>query len=108
VTDDREPGAADVTPGDGALETYDLRHYVAGKSARSTAERDNLKLLCDEHLPGHYRIEIVDLMEQPQLARDDQILAIPTLVRRNPPPVKKVIGDLSNTERTLSGLDLKS
>ena len=91
-------------PGD---EQYNLRLYVAGKTAKSAAAFANLQRMCDEHLAGQYNIEVIDLMLHPQLARDDQILAIPTLVRKLPSPIKKVIGDLSNTERTLVGLDLK-
>lgn len=87
-------------------EVYILRLYVAGQTKKSIAAFANLKKLCEEHLAGRYRIEIVDLMENPQLAKGDQILAVPTLVRRLPPPIKKIIGDLSNTERVLVGLDL--
>ncbi len=86
---------------------YRLRLYVAGQTPRSVTAVMNLKQICDEHLKGRYVIEIVDLLEKPQLARGDQILAIPTLVRRLPPPMKKIIGDLSNTERVLVGLDLR-
>ena len=87
-------------------ETYILRLYVAGQTSKSLAAFANLKKICEEHLSGRYRIEIVDLLENPQLAKGDQILAVPTLVRRLPPPIKKIIGDLSNTERLLVGLDL--
>ena len=86
---------------------WELRLYVAGQSKRSLAAIANLKRLCDEHLPGKYRIEVVDLVKNPQLAAGDQILAIPTLVRKLPEPIKKIIGDLSNVERALVGLDLK-
>ncbi len=86
---------------------YELRLYVAGKTPKSVAAFANLKRLCEEHLAGRYRIEVVDLLVQPQLAQGDQILAIPTLVRKLPEPIKKIIGDLSNTERTLVGLDLR-
>jgi circadian clock protein KaiB len=86
---------------------YILRLYVAGQSARSSAALRNLEAVCQEHLAGRYRIEVVDLMKQPQLARGDQIVALPTLVRRLPPPVKKIIGDLSNQDRLLVGLDLR-
>lgn len=85
-----------------------LRLYVAGQTPRSVRALANLKKICEEHLAGQYRIEIIDLLQKPQLAEGDQILAIPTLVRRLPEPVKKIIGDLSNTERVLVGLDLKS
>jgi len=86
---------------------YRLRLYVAGQTPRSLSAFTNLKKICDEHLQGRYELEIVDLLQKPQLARGDQILAIPTLVRRLPEPVKKIIGDLSNTERVLVGLDLR-
>jgi len=86
---------------------YRLRLYVAGQTPRSITALTNLKKICEEHLEGRYEIEIVDLLEKPQLARGDQILAIPTLVRRLPAPVKKIIGDLSNAERVLVGLDLR-
>ncbi len=87
---------------------WNLRLYVAGQSPKSTAAYANLQRLCEEHMAGQYTIEVVDLLKNPHLARGDQILAIPTLVRRLPAPIKKIIGDLSNTERTLVGLDLKS
>jgi circadian clock protein KaiB len=86
---------------------WELRLYVAGKTGKSVAAFENLKRLCDEHLPGEYRIEVVDLLVHPQLAKGDQIVAIPTLVRKLPPPIRKVIGDLSNIERTLVGLQLR-
>jgi circadian clock protein KaiB len=88
-------------------EVWDLRLYVAGHSAKSAAAVANLKRICEEHLSGRYKIEIVDLVKQPQLARGDQILAVPTLVRKLPAPIKKIIGDLSNQERALVGLDLR-
>jgi len=83
-----------------------LRLYVAGQSPRSAAALRNLKAICEEHLAGRYRIEVIDLLKHPQLARGDQIVAVPTLVRHLPPPMKKIIGDLSNQERVLVGLDL--
>ena len=86
---------------------YRLRLYVAGQTPKSILAFTNLKQICDEHLQGRYEIEIVDLLENPQLARGDQILAVPTLVRRLPEPIKKIIVDLSNTERVLVGLDLQ-
>lgn len=85
---------------------WNLRLYVAGQTPRSLAAISNLKRLCEAHLEGRYTIEVVDLLERPQLARGDQILAIPTLVRQLPPPVRKIIGDLSNTARVLVALDL--
>jgi circadian clock protein KaiB len=85
---------------------YDLRLYVAGQTPKSLAAFANLKQLCEVHLAGKYSIEVIDLMKKPQLARDDQIIAIPTLVRRLPQPIRKIIGDLCDTHRTLIGLDL--
>jgi circadian clock protein KaiB len=86
---------------------WELRLYVAGKTTKSIAAFENLTKLCEEHLSGKYRIEVVDLLVHPQLAKGDQIIAIPTLVRKLPFPVRKVIGDLSNVERTLVGLQLR-
>lgn len=86
---------------------FNLRLYVAGKTPKSISALKNLKSICEEHLAGRYRIEVVDLLENPQLAAGDQILAVPTLVRRLPPPLKRIIGNLSDTERVLVGLDLK-
>ena len=88
-------------------ELWELRLYVAGQTAKSITAFANLKRICEEHLRGRYTIEVIDLLKNPQLARGDQILAIPTLVRKLPPPVKKIIGDLSNTERALVGLDIR-
>lgn len=87
-------------------EHYDLRLYVAGQTPKSLAAFANLKELCELHLAGKYRIEVIDLIKKPQMARDDQIIAIPTLVRRLPQPIRKIIGDLCDTKRTLIGLDL--
>jgi len=87
---------------------WELRLYVAGQTPKSIAALANLKKFCEEHLAGQYTIEVVDLVKSPQLARGDQILAIPTLVRKLPSPMKKIIGDLSNTERVLVGMDLRS
>jgi circadian clock protein KaiB len=86
---------------------WDLKLYVAGQTPKSVAAFSNLKNICEEHLAGQYRIEVIDLLVHPQLARGDQIIAIPTLVRKLPEPVRKIIGDLSNTERVLVGLDLR-
>ena len=85
---------------------WNLRLYVAGQSAKCVAAVRNLNAFCEKHLAGRYRIEVIDLLENPKLARDDQILAIPTLVRRLPQPIKKIIGDLSNEERVLVGLNV--
>jgi circadian clock protein KaiB len=87
---------------------WELRLYVAGQTPRSLLAIANLKRLCEEHLAGQYHIEVIDLVEKPHLAEDDQIIALPTLVRRLPLPVRKIIGDLSNRERVLVGLDLRS
>ena len=84
-----------------------LRLYTAGESVRSLAALRNLESICEKHLAGRYHIEVINLMEHPQLARGDQIVALPTLVRRLPPPMKKIIGDLSDEERVLVGLDLR-
>ncbi len=86
---------------------YELRLYVAGQTAKSLAACANLQRICETHLAGQYRIEIIDLTKNPKLAAGDQILALPTLVRRLPKPVKKIIGDLSNEERVLVGLDVR-
>lgn len=96
-------------PGENEAETgfWELRLYVAGQTEKSRTAFQNLQRICEEHLPGKYRIEIIDLLERPQLARGDQIVAIPTLVRKLPAPFRKIVGDLSNTERTLVGLQLR-
>ena len=87
---------------------WELRLYVAGQTPKSLLAFANLKKICEEHLAGKYRIEVVDLLENPTLAKGDQIFAIPTLVRKLPQPLKKIIGDLSNTERVLVGLDVRA
>ena len=86
---------------------WELRLYIAGQTPKSVTAFANLKRLCEEHLAGRYKIEVIDLMQQPQLAAGDQIVAIPTLVRRLPEPLRRIVGDLSNTERTLVGLQLR-
>lgn len=86
---------------------YQLRLYIAGKTSRSVTALNNLKKYCEEHLNGEYSIEVIDLLENPQLAEGDQILAIPTLVKKVPEPVRKIIGDLSNQEKVLVGLDIR-
>ncbi|MFC5435099.1 circadian clock KaiB family protein [Rhodanobacter umsongensis] len=101
VEDDQNDFSEPV-PGD-----YNLRLYVAGQTPKSLAAIANLKKLCENNLAGRYTIEVVDLFVSPQLAAGDQIVALPTLVRRLPPPLKRVIGDLSNTERVLVGLDIR-
>src|SRR5688572_5349122 len=99
--------AEEAVSGTANPDVWELRLYVAGKSAKSVAAFENLTRICEEHLPGKYRIEVVDLIVHPQLAKGDQIVAIPTLVRKLPEPIRKVIGDLSNIERTLVGLQLR-
>ena len=96
-------GADALPPG----ETWELRLYVAGSTARSSAALANLRRYCEQHVPGRYRLEIIDLLQNPQLAEGDQILAIPTVVRKMPEPIRRVIGDLSNEERVIVGLDLR-
>ncbi|MGB4400537.1 MAG: circadian clock protein KaiB [Daejeonella sp.] len=86
---------------------YQLRLYIAGKTSRSVTALNNLKKYCEEHLKGQYSIEVIDLLTNPQLAEGDQILAIPTLVKKVPEPVRKIIGDLSNQEKVLVGLDIR-
>jgi circadian clock protein KaiB len=102
-----ETGQSGMGPEPGE-KVYILRLYVAGQTRKSLAAFANLKKICEEHLAGRYKIEVIDLLERPQLAKGDQILAIPTLVRQLPPPLKKIIGDLSNTEKVLVGLDIRS
>ena len=103
-----KPQMQDPDPGEQTVEkTWELRLYVAGQTPKSIEAFINLKRICEEHLAGQYHIEVIDLLENPRLARGDQILAIPTLVRKLPTPIKKIIGDLSNTERVLVGLDLR-
>jgi circadian clock protein KaiB len=94
----------EVQPGD--PEFWELRLYVAGQTPKSITAFSNLKKFCEEHLPGKYHIEVIDLIQNPQLAKGDQILAIPTLVRKLPSPMRKIIGDLSNNEKVLVGFDL--
>ncbi len=86
---------------------WDLRLYIAGSTPKAIAALENLERICEEHLAGMYRIEVIDLLVSPQLAKGDQIIAVPTLVRKLPVPVRRIIGDLSNTERVLVGLDLR-
>jgi circadian clock protein KaiB len=105
-----DPGAEDA----GALpdvpsqaEVYDLRLYVAGQTPRSVLAIDNLRHLCDEHLAGRYQVQVIDLLVNPALARGDEIVAVPTLVRKLPEPIRKIIGDLSDTDRVLVGLQMR-
>lgn len=90
-----------------AVPAFQLRLYVAGQTAKSQAAFTNLKRICETHMAGQYTIEVIDLIQTPQLAAGDQIFAVPTLVRRLPEPIKKIIGDLSNEERVLVGLDVQ-
>lgn len=87
---------------------WSLRLYVAGQTPKSLTAFANLKRLCEEYLPGRYKIEVIDLMKQPHLAQGDQIVALPTLVRKLPEPIKRIVGDLSNSERVLVGMDIKN
>lgn len=100
--------AADAGVARGAEDAWQLILYVAGQTPRSVAAIDNLKRICAEHLSGRYRVEVVDLLEQPDRAQADDVFAIPTLVRRLPPPLRKIIGDLSATEKVLVGMQLRS
>lgn len=103
----RTSRARHVEPSSAPPERWELRLYVAGETARSARALANLKRICEEHLKGQYSIELVDVLKNPRLARGDQILALPTLVRKLPEPMKKIIGDLSNEDRVLIGLDLR-
>jgi circadian clock protein KaiB len=96
-----------ATTDEGSREFWNLKLYVAGQSTKCLAAVRNLNRFCEAHLAGRYRIEVIDLLENPRLARDDQILAIPTLVRKLPEPLRRIVGDLSNTERMLVGFDLQ-
>jgi len=102
------PGKGKRAKADSTEEVWNLRLYVAGQTQKSITAFANLKKICEEHLSGKYRIEVIDLLTNPQLAKGDQIIAIPTLVRKLPEPLKKIIGDLANTERVLVGLDIRS
>lgn len=97
----------DVTSESEGNETWELRLYVAGQTPKSIAAFNNLKRICEEHLAGRYTIEVIDLVQNPKLARDEQIVAIPTLVRKLPDPIRRIVGDLSDTERALVGLQLR-
>jgi circadian clock protein KaiB len=102
-----QPHATDDAPGAGADETWELRLYVTDRSPKCLRAIENLQRACEEHLAGRYRIEVVDLLENPRLAAGDQILAVPTVVRRLPQPVRTIVGDLSDTDRFLVGLQLR-
>lgn len=102
-----KPISAPPTSMEGDEDCWELRLYTAGQTPKSMAAFNNLKRICEEHLPGRYRIEVIDLLQNPRLAKEDQIVAIPTLVRKLPDPLRRIIGDLSDTERTLVGLQLR-
>ena len=106
-TNPTKPLLPKARPAKAKSDIFVLRLYIAGQTPNSMAAVANLKKICEENLAGRYQIQVIDLLENPQLARGDQILAIPTLVRKLPEPVRKIIGDLSNTERVLVGLDLR-
>jgi len=97
----------ETTNNEDSNEVYDLRLYVAGQTQKSMEAFENLKKIAEEHLKGRYKIEVIDLVKNPKLARGDQIIATPTLVRKLPEPIRKIIGDLSNKERVLVGLDIR-
>jgi circadian clock protein KaiB len=101
-----EKGKKTIT--DGTEVIWNLRLYVAGKTRKSITAFANLKKICEEHLAGKYRLEVIDLLKNPQLAKGDQIIAVPTLVKKLPEPLKKIIGDMADTERVLVGLDIRS
>ncbi len=103
----RKGGTRTRMPSRRGLSSWQLRLYIAGQTAKAAAAIENLQRICERRLHGRYQLEVVDLLKNPQLARGDQILAIPTLVRKLPPPMKKIIGDLSDEERVLVGLDLR-
>ncbi|MFD1468877.1 circadian clock KaiB family protein [Hymenobacter caeli] len=105
MTDTREVLAGNALPAPG--ETFELRLYVAGQTPKSVAALANLRRYCEQHMEGRYSLEVIDLLQHPQLAEGDQILAVPTLVRKVPEPMRRVIGDLSNEERVLVGLDIR-
>jgi circadian clock protein KaiB len=107
VNDQAEPMGQQADDGESDPGRYRLRLYVAGQTTKSLAALTNLKRVCEEHLAGRYDIEVIDLMLNPELAAGDQILAIPTLIRRLPAPLKRIIGDLSNAEKFLVGLDIR-
>jgi circadian clock protein KaiB len=102
-----QPPHAAAGAGADSEDTWDLRLYVTGRSPKCLRAIENLRSACEEHLAGRYRIEVVDLLDNPRLAADDQILAVPTVVRRLPAPMRKIVGDLSDTDRLLVGLQLR-
>ena len=107
MTRARKSNDAAETP-TAAEDVWDLRLYVAGQTPKSVAALTNLRRICEEHLAGQYEIEVIDLLEQPRLAKGDEIVAVPTLIRALPEPVRRIIGDLSDTDRVLVGLQLRA
>jgi circadian clock protein KaiB len=105
MSDMQDPEEPDSALSEAKL--WELQLYVAGQTPKSVKAFANLKKICEEHLAGHYRIEVIDLIDNPRMARDDQIVAIPTLVRKLPEPMRTIIGDLANTERVLKGLEIR-
>ena len=103
----KDNGVKQTTQATPIKPTWELKLYVAGQTPRSKAAYENLKTLCEQNIPGQYQIELIDLLKNPALARADQILAIPTLIRRFPDPVKRIIGDLSDSERAMVALDIQ-
>jgi circadian clock protein KaiB len=103
-----QPAVADDGTRALSAEAWDLRLYVTGRSPNSLRAIENLRRACEEYVPGRYKIDVVDLLENPRLAADDQILAVPTVVRKLPQPLRKIVGDLSDTERLLVGLQIRS
>jgi circadian clock protein KaiB len=107
MNEKRVTGPAEARPVQAGDDHWELRLYIAGQTPKSRTAFANLKKICEEHVPGRYEIEVIDLLVNPQLARGDQIVAIPTLVRKLPEPLRRIIGDLSDTEKTLVGLQLR-
>ena len=102
-----KPTKAKSAPAEAQSDTFVLRLYVAGQTPKSLAAIVNLKKICEEHLIGRYELQVIDLYQQPQLAQGEQIIAVPTLIKKLPAPLRRIIGDMSNTERVLVGLDLR-
>lgn len=106
-TDPAKPAPPKAKPGKAESSRYILKLYVAGQSPKSTIAIDNIKRICEENLQGQYELDVIDLYQQPQLAQGEQIIAVPTLIRKLPTPLRRIIGDMSNTERVLVGLDIR-
>lgn len=107
MTAQETAGEGPTSPDGQGQEMFELRLYVAGRSPKSVQAIENLRRVCEQYLPGRYHVELVDLLEHPKLARGDEIIAVPTLVRRLPEPIRKIIGDLSDTEQLLVGLQMR-